>query len=42
MSERLIIDQANIAEATMNAISNHIETKELDFEELLDLSLIHI
>lgn len=40
MSERLIIDQANIAESTMNAISNHIEAKELDFEELLDSIVI--
>lgn len=36
MSERLIIDKANIADATMNAISAHMEKNDLTYENMLE------
>lgn len=36
MSERLIIDKANIADATMNAISAHMEKNNLNYENMLE------
>lgn len=36
MSERLIIDKANIADATMNAISAHMKKNDLTYENMLE------
>lgn len=36
MSKRLMIDKANIADATMTAISSHMERKNLNYEDMLD------